>query len=93
MDPGASSGLDAAQVGLCLHHAEPSLPHPFVDAAVVPAQACTRILAAGGSGFLLGALFATFELTTEKARPSEGCSNWGPRHPRLHGGLWRQPPV
>lgn len=26
---GASSGLDAAQVGLCLHHVEPSLPHPL----------------------------------------------------------------
>ena len=58
-----------------------ALTAPLVDAAVVPAQACTRLLAAGGSDFLLEALFATFELTTEKARPSEGCSNWGPRHP------------
>lgn len=54
---------------------------PLMDAAVVPAQACTRFLAAGGSDFLLEALFATFELTTEKTRPSEGCSNWGPQHP------------
>lgn len=45
---------------------------------------CTGLHKAFGSwrsDFLLEALFATFELTTEKARPSEGCSNWGPRHP------------
>lgn len=41
-----------------------------MDAAVVPAQACTRILAAGGSGFLLELYLLIFELTTEKARPS-----------------------
>lgn len=43
-----------------------------------PAQGFWQL---GGSGFLLEALFATFELTTEKARPSEGYSNWGPQHP------------
>lgn len=81
MDPGTSLGLDSAQVGLCVHHVEPSLPHPLWMLPWYLHRPAQGFWQRGGSGFLLEALFATFKLTTEKARPSEGCSNWGTQHP------------
>ena len=77
-NPGASSGLDPAlpMLAQACRAFVSTRPHP---PWMTPKGRCSRylqrpaqgFLAAGASGFLLEALFATFELVPERSSPSD----------------------